>query len=303
VAPRPGDIVCSPVAGDGAFLVGVGDYLTRCHPGLFKDPHASEHFHHRMLHAYDADKTMLRLACMNLAMHGVTNPAIRYTNSIAPDPGAEEGRFSIVLAHPCAATLGDEHAPSTRLAEIVMVAQCLSLLKLGGRAAVIVPRHILTGCTPEHRELRRCLVDEQQVDALINFDDGLPGNSCGSPKTILLFTRTDRGRGNGTCCYDLLSEGVVAGCLCHSPSGQPWARQASTACPAAQHVGTQLAHWMLRWTRGGGSRPTGAGNPGCARLRRELIVNLCAASRQSASSTASPSPYSAGKRHVRTDKP
>lgn len=202
VAPRPGDIVCSPVAGDGKFLAGVCDYLLRSHPGLPDEPHRGEHFHHRMFHAYDADKTMLRLACMNMALLGVANPDIRFTNCIAPDPCADESRFSIVLAHPSTACLHGADAAANAQAEIIMVAQCLRLLKLGGRAAVIVPLHILGGFTPAHLALRHSLVHEQRLDGVISFPAGLSGALPGTPKAILLFTRTDCGGRNEVWFYD-----------------------------------------------------------------------------------------------------
>lgn len=202
VAPRAGDIVCNPVAGDGQLLAGVCEYLARSHPGLPDDPHWGEHFHHRMFHAYDADKTMLRLACMNMALLDVANPDIRYTSCIAPDLCGDENCYSIVLAHPSTACLRGADAAAEVQAEIVMVTQFLRLLKRGGRAAVIVPQHILGGFTPAHLELRRSLVHEQRLDGVICFPSGLSGTPAGAPKAILLFTRTDCGGRNDVWFYD-----------------------------------------------------------------------------------------------------
>lgn len=200
IAPHPGDIVCSPVGGDGNFLVGVGEYLAHRHPRLGDDPERLEHFHHRMFHAYDADKTMLRIACMNMALLGITNPDIRYTNSVAPDIGGDEDRYSVVLAHPSTACVPCADGATTAQAEIVMVAQFLRLLKLGGRAAVIVPHHILNGFSRAHLELRRSLVHEQQLDGVIALPGGLSGTSS-VPKAIIFFTRTDcGGRDLGGSC-------------------------------------------------------------------------------------------------------
>jgi type I restriction enzyme M protein len=214
VAPRPGDIVCSPLGGDGNFLVGVGDYLAQWHPQLEDDPGASEHFHHRMFHAYDADKTMLRIACMNMVLHGVANPDIRYTNSIAPDIDGDEDRYSVLLAHPSTVCLpGDDDAASSAQAEVVMVAQFLRLLRAGGRAAVIVPQHILSGFTQPHLDLRRSLVEEQRLDAVIAYPGGLFSTHSGEPKAILLFTRTDCGGDDHIWFHDVRSDGSSAGIL------------------------------------------------------------------------------------------
>jgi type I restriction enzyme M protein len=193
VSPCPADIVCSPVVGDGQFLVEVGQYLAHRHADLFDDPERREHFHHRMFHAYDADKTMLRIASMNMALFGVGNPAIRYTNSVATDLGGDENKYSVLLAHPSTALLRTPTKATTVQAEIAMVAQFVRLLKLGGRAAVIVPQHILGGMSAAHLELRRSLVHEQRLDGVIAFPCGLSGTHAGAPKTILWFTRTDCG--------------------------------------------------------------------------------------------------------------
>lgn len=206
VAPRPGDIVCSPIGGDGRFLVGVGEYLARHHAALFDDPVCHEHFHHRMFHAYDADKTMLRIACMNMALIGVGNPSIRYTNSIAADLGDDDDRYSVLLAHPSTAFLRGATMDATVQAEIAMVAQFVRLLKRGGRAAVIVPQHILGGFSTAHLELRRSLVHEQRLDGVIAFPCGLFGAHADAPKAILWFTRTDCGGRDDVWFYDVQSD-------------------------------------------------------------------------------------------------
>ena len=203
VAPRPGDTVCSPVGGDGSFLVGVGQYLAHHHAALFDDPVWHEHFHHRMFHAYDADKTMLRIACMSMALFGVGNPAIRYTNSIAADLGGDDDRYSVLLAHPSTAFLRGATMAATVQEEVAMVAQFVRLLKQGGRAAVIVPQHILGGFSAAHLELRRSLVHEQRLDGVIAFPCGLFGAHADAPKAILWFTRTDCGGGDHVWFYDV----------------------------------------------------------------------------------------------------
>ncbi|MES2759886.1 MAG: N-6 DNA methylase [Pseudomonadota bacterium] len=272
VAPRPGDIVCSPVGGDGNFLVGVGEYLAQCHPALFAEPRQSEHFHHRMFHAYDADRTMLRIACMNLAMHGVTNPDIRYTNSVAADVAGEEDRYSIVLAHPSTACLREQDAASTAHAEIVMVGQFLRMLKRGGRAAVIVPQHILSGFSPDHLELRRRLVEEQQIDAVITFSSGLSGKHDGAAKSILLFTRTDCGGSDPVRFYDARCDGSVADAIA-APQRQAQRGGMLRAGSAAVENGRKhVPDLMLRWRRGGVGEPIGAAKSACLRVRQAQIA-------------------------------
>lgn len=220
VAPQPGDIVCCPVSGTGHLLVATGEYLARRHPALLEDPTASEHFHHRMFHAYDADKTMLRIACMNMLLHGVKNPNIRYTNSIAPDIGGDEDRYSLVLAHPSTTSLPAEDAAGRHEdAEVLMVTQFLRLLKPGGRAAVIVPRHILRGTSQAQLDLCRMLVQEQRLDALIALPCGPFDADAHAAKAILLFTRTDCG-GSGCCAARLARRANAAASSVAQPTAQ-----------------------------------------------------------------------------------
>jgi type I restriction enzyme M protein len=194
VAPEPDDIVCSPVSGAGNFLVATAQYLLQRYPTSLDDPAACEHFHHRMFHAYDADKTMLRIACLHMLLRGVKNPNIRYTNTVAPDISLDEGRYSVILAHPSTVSLAEngDHAGKTR-AEALMATQFLRMLKPGGRAAVIVSEHILRGSSDAELDLRRMLVQESCLFAVIALPPGDADVCVREPKSILLFTRTDCG--------------------------------------------------------------------------------------------------------------
>jgi hypothetical protein len=124
----------------------------------------------------------------------VINPEIRYTSNVAPDTERAEGRYTVLLAHPSTFHLPVTASPSSIVqAEIRMVARCLSLLKRGGRAAVVVPRHILTGTSASHLALRRSLMEEQCVDGVIGVTCGFSPACPAASTAILLFTRTDCG--------------------------------------------------------------------------------------------------------------
>jgi type I restriction enzyme M protein len=193
VAPGPADIVCSPGGGACDFLVAASEYLLQRHPGLLDDLDARNHFHHRMFHAHDADRALLRIGCMSMALHGVINPDIRYTSNVVPDTECAEGRYTVLLAHPSTCHLPVTASPSSIVqAEIRMVARCLSLLKRGGRAAVVVPGHILTGTSAAHLALRRTLM-EQRVDGVIGVTGSFLPACPAASTAILLFTRTDCG--------------------------------------------------------------------------------------------------------------
>ncbi|HEX5497111.1 MAG TPA: class I SAM-dependent DNA methyltransferase, partial [Mycobacteriales bacterium] len=162
-APQPTDVICDPACGTAGFLVAAGEYLRERHPKLLHDAKLREHFHARMFHGFDFDNTMLRIGSMNMLLHGVENPDIRYRDSLAQDHAGEEEKYTLVLANPpFAGSLDYENTAKdllqivkTKKTELLFLALFLRLLKRGGRAAVIVPDGVLFGSSRAHRELRR----------------------------------------------------------------------------------------------------------------------------------------------------
>src|SRR5437870_3112055 len=193
VRPVPTDIMCDPASGTCGFPVAVGEYLRRHHPEIFRDAKLKAHFHHRLFHAFDFDNTMLRIGSMNILLHGVENPDIRYRDSLAQDHAGEEEKYTLITANaPFAGSLDYETCAKDLLAivktkktELLFLALFIRLLKPGGRAAVIVPDGVLFGSSNAHRELRRILVEEQKLDAVISLPSGVFRPSAGVPTAIL----------------------------------------------------------------------------------------------------------------------
>jgi type I restriction enzyme M protein len=80
-APSPGDVICDPASGTCGFLVATNEYLRQHHPEILRDTKLKEHFHQQMFHGFDFDNTMLRIGSMNMLLHGVENPDVRYRDS------------------------------------------------------------------------------------------------------------------------------------------------------------------------------------------------------------------------------
>src|SRR5688500_12057937 len=99
-APKPDDILCDPACGTAGFLVAAGEYLRDRHKEIFRSPKLKEHFHHKLFHGFDFDSTMLRIGSMNMLLHGVENPDIRYRDSLAQDHAGEEESYTLLLANP-----------------------------------------------------------------------------------------------------------------------------------------------------------------------------------------------------------
>lgn len=215
-APQPTDVICDPACGTAGFLVTAGEYLRERHPNILHDAKLRDHFHHGLFHGFDFDNTMLRIGSMNMLLHGVENPDIRYRDSLAQEHGGEEEKYTLVLANPpFAGSLDYENTArdllqivKTKKTELLFLALFLRLLKPGGRAAVIVPDGVLFGSSKAHKELRRMLVEEQKLDAVVKLPGGVFRPYAGVSTAILLFTKTNSGGTDHVWFYDVQADGM-----------------------------------------------------------------------------------------------
>ena len=216
VRPVPTDIMCDPASGTCGFPVAVGEYLRRHHPEILHDARLKEHFHHHLFHGFDFDNTMLRIGSMNMLLHGVENPDIRYRDSLAQDHAGEEEKYTLLLANPpFAGSLDYEtcakdllQVVKTKKTELLFLALFLRLLKPGGRAAVIVPDGVLFGSSNAHKTLRQFLVEEQKLDAVVSLPGGVFKPYAGVSTAILLFTKTNSGGTDHVWFYDVEADGM-----------------------------------------------------------------------------------------------
>ena len=214
-APTAKDVICDPAAGTCGFLVAAGEYLRHRHPEILRSAKSREHFHHRMFHGYDFDHTMLRIGSMNMALHGVEGPDIRYRDSLAQEHSDDAEAYTLILANPPFAGSLDYEATAkdlqaivkTKKTELLFLALFLRLLKPGGRAAVIVPDGVLFGSSKAHKELRRLLVDGHKLDAVISLPSGAFKPYAGVSTAILVFTKTNSGGTDQVWFYDLQADG------------------------------------------------------------------------------------------------
>jgi type I restriction enzyme M protein len=221
VEPKPADTVGDPACGTAGFLVGVTNYLNekytspegvlvdeatgaKTFTGDLLEPYR-EHIRSGMFHGFDFDTTMLRIASMNLLLHGVDAPDIHYQDTLStsfPDrfPAQAANGFDVVLANPPfkgSLDFEDVH-PSllaqvkTKKTELLFVALILRMLKLGGRCAMIVPDGVLFGSSKAHQTLRQHLLEENQLEAVISLPSGVFKPYAGVSTGILVFTKGGR---------------------------------------------------------------------------------------------------------------
>jgi len=214
-APAPRDVICDPASGTCGFLVSAGEYLRDHHPEILRDAKLKKHFHEQAFHGFDFDNTMLRIGSMNMLLHGVESPDIRYRDSLGQDHAGEEEKYTLILANPpFAGSLDYENCAKdlltvvkTKKTELLFLALFLRLLKPGGRAAVIVPDGVLFGSSNAHRQLRQLLVEEQKLDAVISLPGGVFKPYAGVSTAILLFTKTNSGGTDHVWFYDVDADG------------------------------------------------------------------------------------------------
>jgi type I restriction enzyme M protein len=215
VAPTPRDVICDPACGTAGFLNAAGEYLREHHQEIFTDDKLRHHFNETLFNGFDFDSTMLRIGSMNMLLHGVENPNIRYKDSLSEDHAQDEENYTLVLANPpFAGSLDYETCAKdllkvvkTKKTELLFIALFLRLLKTGGRAAVIVPDGVLFGSSNAHKSLRKMIVEEQRLDAVISMPAGVFKPYAGVSTAVLLFTKTNSGGTEQVWFYDMKADG------------------------------------------------------------------------------------------------
>lgn len=215
MAPEEKDRIVDPACGTAGFLIGASEYIRDNHDDWLLDANVRHHFHHEMFHGFDFDSTMLRIASMNMMMHGIEEPDIRYRDSLSQGAAEDADAYTLVLANPPFAGSLDYETTSkellsvakTKKTELLFLALFLRLLRPGGRAAVIVPDGVLFGSTKAHKELRKILVDEHRLDAVIKLPSGVFKPYAGVSTAILCFTKTGVGGTDEVWFYDVKADG------------------------------------------------------------------------------------------------
>lgn len=214
-APKPSDIICDPACGTAGFLIAAAEFLREQHSEIFTDAKAMRRFNHETFNGFDFDSTMLRIGSMNMLLHGIDNPDIQNRDSLSEDHAGIEEQFTLILANPPFAGSLDYESCSkdlqkivkTKKTELLFVALFLRLLKAGGRAAVIVPAGVLFGSSKAHKGLRKMLVEDQKLDAVISMPSGVFRPYAGVSTAVLIFTKTNSGGTDNVWFYDMQADG------------------------------------------------------------------------------------------------
>ena len=216
MAPGPDEVICDPACGTSGFLVAAGEYLKEHHKEeIFFNRQKKDHYMSGMFHGYDMDRTMLRIGAMNMMTHGVDNPTIQYRDSLS-DQNPDREKYSLILANPPFKGSLDADIVSadllklckTKKTELLFLALFLKMLRVGGRCACIVPDGVLFGSSKAHKDIRRELVENHRLEAVISMPSGVFKPYAGVSTGVLIFTKTGHGGTDQVWFYDMRSDGL-----------------------------------------------------------------------------------------------
>lgn len=214
--PKPNDVICDPACGTSGFLVTAGEYLKETYKEeIFFNTVKKNHYMNEMFFGYDMDRTMLRIGAMNMMTHGVQSPYIEYRDSLS-DQNPDKNKYSLILANPPFKGSLDYETVSadllkvckTKKTELLFLALFLRMLKVGGRCACIVPDGVLFGSSNAHKSIRKEIIENNRLVAVISMPSGVFKPYAGVSTAILIFTKTGYGGTDKVWFYDMKADGL-----------------------------------------------------------------------------------------------
>jgi type I restriction enzyme M protein len=213
--PKPLENIADPACGTAGFLVAAGEYIRDHHAKDMVDEKVRNHYQKEMFTGYDFDNSMLRIGNMNMVMHGFDGATIDYKDSLSSEGRELDEKFDLILANPpFKGSLDYDSVASdllqtvkTKKTELLFIVMFLRAMKIGGRAAVVVPDGVLFGSSNAHKEVRRLLVEEHQLNAVISMPSGVFKPYAGVSTAVVIFTKTNSGGTNTVWFYDMKADG------------------------------------------------------------------------------------------------
>lgn len=213
VEPQLGHKIADPACGTAGFLLGAYQYILTdlvrqkdkkkletdddgFEIGSFSavlDENIKEILN-QSFYGFDIDITMVRLGLMNLMMHGIDNPKVDYKDTLSKSYH-ESGIYDIILANPPFTgkiDKGDMNTSfriTTNSSELLFLDRISTMLRSGGKAAVIIPEGVLFGSSNAQKQTREILLKDNQLEAVISLPSGAFKPYTGVKTAILVFTK------------------------------------------------------------------------------------------------------------------
>ena len=212
--PTLKDDICDPAMGSAGFIVESAKYISDNYKQELLKKDYAQRFKGSMFHGFDTDSTMLRIGAMNLMLHGVEEPDVAYRDSLSSSNNDTE-KYTLCLANPpFAGSIDSEDTNKSLLAitntkktELLFVSLFIRMLQTGGRCASIVPDGVLFGNSNAHVALRKELVDNHTLRAVISMPSGVFQPYSGVSTAVLIFTKTGAGGTDKVWFYDMQADG------------------------------------------------------------------------------------------------
>ena len=212
--PTPQDYICDPAMGSAGFLVEAVKYIKENYGTAFYAAEEAQHIKTSLINGYDTDQTMLRIGAMNLMLHDVTAPEVAWRDSLS-EQNEDQACYSLIMANPPFAGSLDKGNVNKKLlayantskTEILFLAQFVRSLELGGRCASIVPDGVLFGTSKAHVAIRKEIVENQQLRAVISMPSGVFKPYAGVSTAVLIFNKTNCGGTDKVWFYDMKADG------------------------------------------------------------------------------------------------
>ena len=151
------------------------------------------------IYGHDVSGQMVRVSLMNLVLHGVPKARIRRANALSETGGLTEDdrnrRYKVILANPPFAgllpkdSIRSDLPTNSKKSELLFLAIMMDALAPGGRCAVVVPEGLLSGSTEGHVDLRKKLVEEFHLQAVISLPAGVFKPYAGVKTSVLVFSK------------------------------------------------------------------------------------------------------------------
>ena len=213
--PTLDDEICDPAMGSAGFLCSAVQYIHDNYASDLMKTENRKKFNTSMFTGFDTDQTMLRIGAMNMMLHGVEEPRISWQDSLSEDNTCRD-QFSLILANPPFAGSLDKESISkdllvttnTTKTELLFMSLFVHMLKVGGKCLSIVPQGVLSNDSTAHLALRKELVENQRLEAVISLPSGVFHPYSGVATAILIFTKTNHGGTDKVWFYQMRADGL-----------------------------------------------------------------------------------------------
>lgn len=226
--PRLGEKIGDPACGTGGFLLGAYQHILTQYTseerrftdengfakGTFGDKLTSDKLWKQLkentFFGYDFDNTMVRIGLMNLMLHGISQPNIDLKDTLSKKYN-EDGMYNVILANPPfkgsidKGDINEGFKVATTKTELLFINRIFNSLKMGGRAAVIVPDGVLFGSSNAHKQVRKMIIDECELQGVISMPSGVFKPYAGVSTAVLVFVKG--GKTEKVWFYDMESDG------------------------------------------------------------------------------------------------